>query len=163
VISSARSLQARQLRNGFLGVGAWVSIGVLVALGCGGEKSETPAAAPGATAAQPAAPAAVADLWSTTLPADFPADVPTYPSSEVVKAISSPAEGVKVSWSTPDDVAKVASFFNDSLAAQGWSTQRVDGPDGTLVFGDKGARSATFGIAPGKGNTQIDLLLVEMR
>ena len=36
----------------------------------------------------------------------------------------------------------MASFYSDSLAAQGWSTQRVDGADGIMVFADKGARSA---------------------
>jgi hypothetical protein len=162
VISTARSL-----RGGFLGIGAWVSIGALVALGCWSEKKESPAAppaaAPGATAGQPAAPAAIADAWSTTLPADFPSDVPIYPASTVVKAKEAPESGIKVGWTTTDEPAKVASFFSDSLAAQGWSTQRVDGDDGILVFADKGPRSLTFGIGPAEGKTNIDLLLIEMR
>ncbi len=156
---------ARSLRSGFLGIGAWVSIGALVALGCGGEKKEAPAAAPapGATAGQPAVPAAIADAWSSTLPADFPSDVPIYPASTVVKSKETPENGVKVGWTTADDPAKVASFYSDSLAAQGWSTQRVDGGDGILVFADKGPRSLTFGIGSAEGKTQIDLLLVQMR
>jgi len=148
-------------------MGASLSIGALLALGCGGEKSETPAAAPAAPAATPgqpaAAPAPLADAWSATLPSDFPSDVPTYPAAAVVKAQETPESGVRVAWATADDAAKVASFYSDSLAAQGWSTQRVDGNDGILVFADKGARSLTFGIESAAGKTTIDLLLVEMR
>ena len=80
-----------------------------------------------------------------------------------MKANSTPGSGIKAAFSTTDDVGKVAAFFNDSLAAQGWTTQRVDGPDGTLVFADKGARSATVGVATAEGKTTIDLLVIEMR
>jgi hypothetical protein len=156
-----------------------VSIGALVALGCGGERSATPAAAPGAapaappgetasaapgaTAGQPAAPAAIADVWSSTLPEDFPPDVPIYPPSQLVRSQEIPDTGVKVGWTTTDDVDKVASFYSDSLAAKGWATRRVNGDDGSLVFADKGARSLTFVIGSGPGTTTIDLLLVQTR
>ena len=157
---------ARSLRGGFLGIGAWLSIGALVALGCGGEKKESPAAAPAAapeaTAGQPAAPAAIADAWSSTLPADFPSDVPIYPASTVVKAKDAPESGIMVGWTTTDEPAKVASFFSDSLAAQGWSTQRVDGDDGIVVLADKGSRSITLVLSSAEGKTQIDLLLAQM-
>jgi hypothetical protein len=152
------------LRTSVLGIGVSVSIGAFALLGCGGEKSETPSATPPApTAEKPAAPAVVDDLWTTTLPEDFPQDVPRYPAAEVVKANSTPGTGLKVTFSTTDDPGKVAAFFSDSLAAQGWSTQRVDGPEGTLVFADKGARSATVGVATADGKTQIELLVIEMR
>ena len=66
-------------------------------------------------------------------------------------------------FSTPDDAAKVASFYSDNFVAQGWSSQRVDAPDGTLVMADKGSRSATVGISAGEATTKMDLLVVEMR
>ena len=140
--------------------------GALVALGCGGEKTETPAAA-----TTPGAPAEPAPLRTPgpgragrrTLPDELPGGHPALPRREVVKAHSTPETGIEVSFSTPDDPAKVAAYYNDKFVAQGWSTQRVDAPDGTLVFADKGARSATVGIAPAKARPQIDLLVVEMR
>ncbi len=157
----------RSLRSGFFGIGAAVSIGAFVALGCGGDQSEPSEASPGAEPAAPAeSPAAVNafdEIWMAALPEDFPPDIPLYPEAVVVKALSTPDSGLKVNWSTSDDPATVASFFSDSLAGQGWSTQRVDGADGILVFADKGARSASFGIGGGEGKTTIDLLLVEMR
>jgi len=159
VFSTSRSLRSR-----ILGIGASVSIGAFAWLGCGGEKSETPSAtAPAPTAEKPAAPAVVEEVWSATLPEDFPQDVPRYPAAEVMKSISTPDSGLKVSFSTTDDPGKVAAFFSDSLAAQGWSTQRVDGADGILVFAEKGARSATVGVAAAEDKTTIDLLVVEMR
>jgi hypothetical protein len=154
----------RMLRSRFLGIGACVSLGALVVAGCGGEKSETPAAtAPAPTVAKPEAPAVVEEVWTTTLPEDFPQDLPQYPGANVVKANSVPGSDIKVAFSTTDDVGKVAAYFNDSLAAQGWTTQRVDGQDGTLVFAEKGERSATYAVASAEGKTTIDLLVVEMQ
>lgn len=157
---------ARRLQNGFFAIGTLVSVGALVALGCGEKKSEAPApetpAAPAAPA-QPAPSAAAGQLWMNTLPANFPEDVPQYPGATVVKAQATPDSGIKVSFSTPDDAAKVASYYSDNFAAQGWSSQRVDAPDGSLVFADKGARSATVGIGAGEGTTKIDLMVLEMR
>ena len=90
----------------------------------------------------------------------LPAGRADLPAAPVVKSQEIPDSGIKVGWTTSDDAGKVASFYSDSLAAQGWATRRVDGDDGSLVFGDKGARSLTIGIGSGPGKTTIDLLLV---
>ena len=147
-------------------LGILVALGSSLALGCGGEKTETPAAAPEAAAPPTAAPSATApagDVWIAELPTNFPEDVPQYPGAEVVKARPTFEEGIVVGFSTPDDPAKVASYFADALAAKGWSTNRVDAPEGIMVFADKGERSATYGVATVDGKTQIDLLVIEMR
>jgi hypothetical protein len=139
------------------------SLGALVALGCGGEQTEpAPAEIPAAPSEAPAPPVAVEEVWSTTLPENFPQDVPQYPAAEVVKARMVEESGVSAGWSTADAPDKVASFYSDSFAAQGWSTQRIDGPDGILIFADKEKRSASIGVTTSEGKTQIDLLLVEM-
>jgi hypothetical protein len=145
------------------------SLGICVvfaalALGCGGEEKTQTAPAPD-TQAQPAAPQpeAAAEAWQSTLPADFPPDLPQYPGATVTKARSTPGTGLAVAWQTGDEPAKVASWYADSLAAQGWATQRTEAPDGVMVFADKGERSATFGVTTAEGKTQIDLLVVEMR
>jgi len=139
-------------------LGISIALGSCLALGCGGEKSETPASA-GKAASVPT----IADVWTKELPANFPEDVPRYPGAEVVKARPSSEAGFVAGFSTPDDPAKVASYFADALAAQGWSTNRVDAPEGIVVFADKGERSATYGVGTAEGKTQIDLLVIEMR
>ncbi|HEY8152639.1 MAG TPA: hypothetical protein VII72_00785 [Myxococcota bacterium] len=150
--------------------GISVALGSCLALGCGGEKSETPEAAPGSAAAPagaaPGAPTAIPpvdDVWITELPANFPDDVPQYPGATVVKARPTFEEGIVVGFSTSDDPVKVANYFADALAAKGWSTNRVDAPEGIMLFADKGDRSATYGVATADGATQIDLLVIEMR
>jgi len=154
-------------------LGISVALGSCLALGCGGEKSETPAPAPppAATGANPAAAPAPApappqklfeDVWVTELPVNFPEDVPQYPGAEVVKARPTSDAGISVAWSTGDDQVKVASYYADQLAAKGWATNRVDAPEGIVIFADKGKRSATLGVTPTEGKTTIDLLVVEM-
>lgn len=143
------------------------ALAAFVAFGCGGEKTEpapaaTPGEAPAPAAEAPAQPAPVEEVWSTTLPESFPPDVPRYPGAEVVKARVMEDGGFSVAFASTDPVDKVASYYNDSLAGEGWSTQRLDGPDGVLVFGDKGKRSASLGISTVEGKTQIDVLLIEM-
>jgi len=150
-------------------LGILVALGSSLALACGGEKSETPKAEPAApaapSAAAPAAPPTktIPDAWISELPANFPDDLPQYPGAEVVKARPTFEEGIVVGFSTPDDPNKVASYFADAFAAKGWSTNRVDAPEGTMIFADKGERSATYSVANVDGKTQIDLLVVEMR
>jgi hypothetical protein len=135
-------------------------------MACGGEQSDSqPAPAPGADApaGAPAAVPPVADAWLTELPSDFPADVPRYPGASVSKARSSMEGGVVADFATDDDPAKVASYFADSFAAQGWSTQSAEAPDGRMIFADKGERSATISVTSAEGKTKIELLVVEMR
>jgi len=139
-------------------LGISIALGSCLALGCGGEKSETPAAGGKAASVPP-----VADVWTTELPANFPDDVPRYPGAEVVKARPPSEAGFVVGFSTSDEPAKVAAYFADAFAAQGWSTNRVDAPEGIMVFADKGDRSATYGVGTAEGKTQIDLLVIEMR
>jgi hypothetical protein len=150
-------------------LGILVALGSCLALACGGEKTETPA--PAATTEVPAAGAPVQpekieiieDVWLTELPENFPDDIPRYPGAEVVKARPASESGISVGFSTSDDPAKVAAYFADQFAAQGWATNRVDAPEGIMVFADKGDRSATYGVASAEGKTQIDLLVVKMR
>jgi hypothetical protein len=152
-------------------LGFSVALGSWLALACGGdEKPETPGAAatsepPGAAApAQPPEKVEIIeDVWLTELPENFPEDIPRYPGAEVVKARPPSEDGISVGFTTTDDPAKVAAYFADQFAAQGWATNRVDAPEGIMVFADKGDRSATYGVASAEGKTQIDLLVVKMR
>jgi hypothetical protein len=152
----------------------WILLGALalgVALACGGDTQEAapaakaPAEAGGSAAASklPQAPDSTPVLTSTELPADFPADVPIYPGAEVVQARISPERGTSVTFSVGDDVEKVASFYADSLAAEGWSTDIAASPDGSAVFGDKTERRVATMVRSTEEGTQVELVIVEMR
>jgi hypothetical protein len=80
----------------------------------------------------------------------------------VVQARMAEEGGIVAGFSSDDPPDKVASYYSDAFAAQGWSTQRIDAPDGILLFADKGKRSASVGVHAREGKTQIDLLLIEM-
>jgi len=158
-------MQVSRLRQ----LGISIALGSCLALGCGGEKSETPDAAatagspPTAAAGTPKAAPLVEDVWLKEMPKNFPEDIPLYPGATLVRARPPSDAGFSMGFSTPDEPAKVASYFADAFAAQGWSTNRVDAPEGIMVFADKGDRSATYGVGTAEGKTQIDLLVVEMR
>jgi hypothetical protein len=137
-----------------------------LALGCGGEQTE-PAApageqAPGPAPAAPQAPAAVEEVWSTTLPESYPEDVPRYPGAEVARAKLAPDGALTARFTSADAPDKVGAYFSDAFAGQGWSTQKIDAPDGVLVFADKGSRSVSVALSTVEGQTQIDLWIAEM-
>ena len=149
-----------------LGIG--VAVGSLLVVGCGGEKKSEQTAPAEPAASAPVPPQEPVKMlpdapWGTELPADFPEDIPRYPGAQVVKARPDGNMGWSVGFSSADEPAKVAAYFADALAAQGWSTQRVDAPEGIMIFADKGDRSATYGVGAAGGKTNIDLLVIEMR
>jgi hypothetical protein len=124
-----------------------------MALACGGDSEEAGSELP-------------AELnVSSELPADFPADVPVYPGAEVVQARYSAAEGssVSVAFSVKDDPEKVASFYADSLAAEGWSTDIKTTPEGQAIFADKTERRVAANVRKTEKGTQVELIIVEMR
>jgi hypothetical protein len=151
----------------------WILLGALalgVVLACGGDTQE---AAPAAKApAEAGGPAAASKLpqspdstpvWTTELPADFPADVPLYPDAEVVRVRISADQGTSVTLSVADDVEKVASFYADSYAAEGWSTHIAKAPNGSAVFADKTDRRVATMMRSTEEGTQVELVIVKMR
>jgi hypothetical protein len=154
-------------------IGISVALGSCLALGCGRETSEQPAGAKSEEPAEGAAAPSAVEISNTLpdfdtlptveLPGNFPEDVPRYPGARVVKATPDP--GSESDWlaqfSAPDDPAKVYANLADTFAAQGWSTERVDAPDGIMLYANKGDRSATYGLSTVKGKTVITLIIVE--
>jgi hypothetical protein len=148
----------------------WILLGALalgVALACGGDTedaapaAEAPAAAwePGAAPKVPSSPA----VWTTELPADFPADVPLYPGAQVVQARVSPDQETAVTLSVEDDAEAVSSFYADSFAAEGWSTETVPGPGGSAIFADKIERRVSTMVRSTDEGTEIDLVIIRVR
>jgi hypothetical protein len=155
-------------------VGISIAIGSCLAAGCGSEKSEEPAGAKSEEAAGAAAPATVEtrqklpdfDAMPTVeLPGDFPDDVPRYPGARAVKAAPDPESVTESNWlaqfTAADDPATVYANLADSFAAQGWTTERADAPDGIMLYANKGDRSATYALGAVDGKTVMTLIIVE--
>jgi hypothetical protein len=150
----------------------WILLGALalgVALACGGDTQEAaPAAKAPAEAWKPAPPPELPPppssppILSTELPTDFPADVPLYPGAEVVQSRISADEGTTVTFSVGDDVEKVVSFYADSLAAEGWSTDTKKGPEGSVIFADKTERRVGIMVRSTDEGTLAELVIVRM-
>jgi hypothetical protein len=154
------------------------ALALAAAAGCGdsGEPQAPPASAPTAQespALQIDKPGKVeippplsgnAPMMATELPADFPKDVPQHPSARVIQARASRDQGLAVSFvlGGEDDADAVASFYADSFAAQGWSTDIRRTPDGQAIFADKGDRTASALVRPGDEGVLVDLIIVQM-
>jgi hypothetical protein len=140
-------------------------------LACGGDSQEAapPSDAPAQAAPPPAAPppaetpAIPPQVWSGEFPADFPADVPRYPGARVIQARVAGDGGTAVSLTTKDEMAAVKSFLADSLAAEGWSTDIRETPEGHAIFADKGSRSASAIVHAGGDGTLIDIITIDRR
>jgi hypothetical protein len=151
----------------------WILLGALalgLALACGGDSQEAePAAKAPEEAWKPAPPPELppppssAPVFTTELPADFPSDVPVYPDAKVVTARVSADEGTSATFLVEDDVEKVTSFYADSLAAEGWSTDIKAGPDGSAIFADKTERRVAAMVRSSEEGTQVELIIVQMQ
>jgi hypothetical protein len=153
------------------------ALALAAAAGCGGsEETQAPPASAPAAQQSPAlqiekggpqiAPplSGNAPMMATELPADFPKDVPQHPSARVVQARASRDQGLAVSFvlegeQSADDVT---SFYADSFAAQGWSTDIRRTPEGHAIFADKGNRTASAVVRPGGEGVLVDLIIVQM-
>ena len=152
-------------------IGISLALGSSLALGCGSEKSEEPAAEKSAEpAAAVVAPAPTGDqqglpnfstLPTIELPGNFPGDVPRYPGARLVKANVDTETNWVAQFVTPDDPAKVYANLSDVFAEQGWSTERKDVADGIFLYANKGDRSVTYTFESVKGETAVSLIVLQ--
>lgn len=151
-------------------VGICLALGSGLALGCGSEEAQKPAAQPGSQTAvvDPGSgdTAALPDfdvMPTIELPAAFPKDVPLYANARVVKA--TPDQWNPVNWvaqfSTEDEPSKVSAGLVDSLAAEGWAAESTTVADGIMVYANKEQRLATYALSPSRGKTLMTLIIVE--
>ena len=153
---------------------AFVScLAALAALGCGsGEHAGSTAQAPAEpAAAEPAAPAEPGQeapaaalpepevAWQDNLPSDFPSDVPRYPNSKVGNASGTDDMGFAITFGTSDPIDKVAGFYVDGFAAQGWQAERQSTPEGTMVFASKDDRAAQALVHAAPEGTRVELVV----
>ncbi len=72
------------------------------------------------------------------LPADFPPEIPRYPEAKVEKVESvtvSDAQGQLTSWSSPDPINAIQSFYQKEFTSNNWQivSRPADDTGGTLV------------------------------
>ncbi len=156
-----------------IGPGPALALALLVSWGCGGESQEgssgeaeapswsveaTPS--PGKEGARPENPSIPPP--SREIPADFPVDVPQYPDADVQAARKAMGSGMSISLQSSDDVDKVAGFYADGFAAQGWATDIRRTADGHAIFADKEGRRASALVRPGADGTgsRVEVVIV---
>lgn len=131
-----------------------------LALGCGqppedeeaGSKMPSSSAPSGAIESQGV-------IRTTTLPANFPDDVPNHPEAQVVQSKATSDLALAISMIIKDDVSAVSSYYADTFASEGWTTDIRAMPEGTAIFADKGNRSAAVMISEGRRGAQVELIL----
>ncbi len=71
------------------------------------------------------------DIGGGTIPSGFPKDFPVYPGSKVTSSLSGNQNGTGngfwVTLTTADDVAKVQSYYETNLKANGWTLESTIG------------------------------------
>lgn len=98
------------------------------------------------------------------LPASFPKDFPVYPKAKLTSSWYSKTDkgnGVSVAWETSDSVNKVAEFYKDKLAKDGWKVSNsFDGEGSSTISFEKETSSGFVGIAAtSEGKTMISVTL----
>lgn len=95
------------------------------------------------------------------LPADFPGDVAIYPGMQIVSAATMPV-GQMLQGHTADDRNRVASFYTDAMAAQGWTDGTpadAQSPVMQSLRFTKDKRAATINLIPAGAGTSVQIAL----
>jgi hypothetical protein len=141
---------------------------VLIVGACGGQEQQSAETAPNAQLAPGEVPLSLEDRVEFAkpryegLPDNYPSDVPHYPGVTVTHVKASSDGGLSVGMTSTDDFEKVASFFADTFAAEGWGTDISDTPNGRAIFADKGNRNATAMLTRIGDITSIDVIVIQL-
>ena|SRR2546422_5142401 len=104
--------------------------------------------------------------WRTSkeLPANFPADIPIYPTARVVRAVT--GDGAVVMWEAPDPVPVVEQYYTRVLTEKGWQVTKYPGlpadwmgDDGEVVIGTVWGRQRSFVLGERGNKTIITVVL----
>ena len=143
------------------------AVALALAVGCGQPPEEKTAASSQAKGPKKApsssAPSGVAQspsvVTSDKLPANFPQDIPQHPDAKVLESRATSDLGMSVVMTVDDDASEVSSYYADSLAAEGWSTDIRNMPDGNTVFADKGNRTVAVLVTEGRKGSEVRMIL----
>lgn len=94
----------------------------------------------------------------TSLPDDFPKDIPVYPKAEIGGHLSGgndEAYSSTTTFSASDDAEEVYKFYMDKLESNGWQTETIQMGDMRIINLSKDNRKAVITINPSGSQTDI--------
>jgi hypothetical protein len=87
----------------------------------------------------------------TSLPTDFPEDVPVYSEADILRTAARGKDQFSVALQTKDTVATVAGFYKDAMKKKGWEAETgMDLPNRSIQAYEKGNRAVSLMIAADK-------------
>jgi hypothetical protein len=99
----------------------------------------------------------------TTLPGDFPKDLPLYPGATVVSYVSMGPGTQQAHFTSRETMAAVQKFYARKLPGEGWQIiQELKMPNAYTIIGQKGKRQASVIIAQDGSGSGITLGLTEI-
>ena len=155
------------VRKNWIGVLALVGAVVFVGA-CGGQDEKGAGESAGGELAAGEPPLTVEDRIEATkpkydsLPANYPSDLPRYPGVTVTSVKASGDSGLAVGMESGDDFEKVASFFADTFASEGWTTDIRNTSNGRAIFADKGNRNATAMVRRHGDGAAVNIIVIEL-
>ena len=113
------------------------------------------------TATNPAGKKFVASIGDEVdLPSEFPKDVPVFPGSTPMASMSSPDEGMIVTFKSDEEQQAIFDFYQSELASAGWEI--LDDP----AFGNrlaidalKDSRKVSVVVAGTKGDSRVSIIV----
>ena len=92
-----------------------------------------------------------------SMPDGFPKDVAAYPDMKIISATSVP-QGFMVMGETGDGLDKVAGFYTDKMASEGWEKEsEMTQPEMRVITYKKEGRNASINVYKGDEKTTIQL------
>jgi hypothetical protein len=94
------------------------------------------------------------------LPSEFPKDVPVYPGSTPMASMSSPDEGMIVTFKSKDEQQAIFDFYQSELASAGWEILEDPAFGNRLAFDAlKDSRKVSVVVAGTKGDSRISVIV----
>ena len=108
--------------------------------------------------------------WRTSkeLPANFPSDIPIYPTARVGRVVTGNGAVAVVVWEAPDPVPVVEQYYTRVLAEKGWQVTKYPGvpaewmgDGGVVVIGTAWGRQLSFALGEKGDKTAITVVVPE--
>jgi hypothetical protein len=94
------------------------------------------------------------------IPADFPKDVPIFPGSTPMASMSSPDEGMIVTFKSSDEQQAIFDFYQSSLVEGGWKILEDSVHTSQFSFdATKDSRKVSVVVAGTQGDSRVSVIV----
>jgi len=94
------------------------------------------------------------------LPSEFPKDVPVFPGSTPMASMSSPDEGMIVTFKSDKEQQAIFDFYQSELANSGWDILEDPAFGNRLAFDAlKDSRKVSVVVAGTKGDSRVSVII----